>query len=524
MKKILEITRIKHGILLIAFVGALLVSIVGGGTVSSAGSATITLTPSSGTYTTGSKIVVTVTFNGNDMAGGQADLGYDQSKLKYEGVDVNGSAFAQGYVASGGNGSVSIARTTQGTTLSGSRVLGKVTFTMLASSGTASVTVKDSSGIYDSNVADIWNHVAATATFTAAAASSGGGGRGGNSSGGGSSSGGSNSGGNSGGSSKPSPSTPGGSGGSSGSGGGGTPATPASGLSISSPAHSNVEFNRATISGVLSKPAVVKVKYSMTADGKTIDMLSPEINANGNFSLRLDPSTLVPGTTYAYQIIASDGTSEVVTEPQTFTTLGYTVKLLVKDKSGKIAKNTNVTLYSEPQTVKSDKDGVAVFQNVSPGEHRVEVKSGGKVLSASITVNDIVTEANGQQIADIQDFAVTLDGDFSKGIAYYATIGSGIALIIAMVVGGVIVLQRRREFTRHFQYMNTNWNNSTNAAAGPAITGQVNTPSQSSKVDTSGTIASIEERLAKLQGASGSAGNPGQVITPQSKDQDDHKV
>lgn len=294
------------------------------------------------------------------------------------------------------------------------------------------------------------------------------------------------------------------------------------GLFIKAPAPEKVEFTRVSIGGIVEKPLKIRVQYSTTIDGKILEFETPEVDVNGEFSLPLDSDALIPGTTYAYQIIANDGTEEIKSGLQTFKTLGYTVHILVKDKDGKIVKNKNVTLRSDPQTVKSDSEGAAVFKNVAPGDHNVEVESGSKVLSGSITVADTVAEVDGLQVADVQNFAVTLDGTLPGGISPYIVYGSGLAAVVVLLLGGYIIIRRRRGngFAQSSANGVIGYQYPSSAGTQQSITsGQPNAGIPGQPVPPVDT-ATLEERLSRLQGSSKTTSHPGQVITPQSQDSD----
>lgn len=53
--------------------------------------------------------------------------------------------------------------------------------------------------------------------------------------------------------------------------------------------------------------------------------------------------------------------------------IGYDVKIKVVDTDKKAVKGAKVMLFSTPKEAKTDKDGVALFKNVEPGEHRVVI-------------------------------------------------------------------------------------------------------------------------------------------------------
>jgi len=111
------------------------------------GPASFSLTPSSGSYVVGSDLTVTVYETSSDPVNAvEADLTYDQTKLQYSSVDMSQTAFTLGVPNSNGNGSVKLIAAEQaGSGYTGQQVVGSVTFKVLASSGTTSINIANTS-------------------------------------------------------------------------------------------------------------------------------------------------------------------------------------------------------------------------------------------------------------------------------------------------------------------------------------------------------------------------------------------
>ncbi len=96
--------------------------------------------------------------------------------------------------------------------------------------------------------------------------------------------------------------------------------------------------------------------------------------ATGAWSNEISATTKGLVTTNTLDIVSSELTpvpsEEADTQPQTD---GYEVKVKVTDAQNKPIAGAQVTLHSNPQTATTDKDGIAHFQNVEPGEHRVTI-------------------------------------------------------------------------------------------------------------------------------------------------------
>lgn len=132
------------------------------------GTASLSLSPSAGSYQVGNTFTVTVReTSSGPVAGVQADFHYDSSKLQCLGVDASGSAFAQQYQNSCGGGMVNIARTVQGTTVTGTQKIASVSFKVLAGSGSTALTAAGSSEILDDSVNNVCNSSCAEGTTLA---------------------------------------------------------------------------------------------------------------------------------------------------------------------------------------------------------------------------------------------------------------------------------------------------------------------------------------------------------------------
>ncbi len=112
-------------------------------------SATMSLTPSSGTYSAGVSIVVSIyeDSGANQVNGVQANLSYPTSKLQYVSSTNSGStAFPTVLQNTGGGGSVQIGVGNLSTSSTGSQLVATVTFTALAA-GSATVDFASGSAV-----------------------------------------------------------------------------------------------------------------------------------------------------------------------------------------------------------------------------------------------------------------------------------------------------------------------------------------------------------------------------------------
>jgi len=65
----------------------------------------------------------------------------------------------------------------------------------------------------------------------------------------------------------------------------------------------------------------------------------------------------------------------------------YQIKVTILDESGEPIEGAKVTLYSEPITKYTDENGVVVFENVSPGEHRIVVEHEGQIGEQKVVLS-----------------------------------------------------------------------------------------------------------------------------------------
>ncbi len=163
MKKISHKIRLLLAILMVAGTGLLVIS------VQAAGSAALTLNPSSGSYSNGSNITVTIKENSTDQINTvQADLAYDSSKLEFISINTAVSTFDYPLSATGGGGTVSIARgVSNGGTLTGTQTVAAVTFRVLVGSGSTVISFKSSSAVVrPSDGQNVWNGSTTGGTYT----------------------------------------------------------------------------------------------------------------------------------------------------------------------------------------------------------------------------------------------------------------------------------------------------------------------------------------------------------------------
>jgi hypothetical protein len=243
-----------------------------------------------------------------------------------------------------------------------------------------------------------------------------------------------------------------------------------------------------------SVPTQVYIRYGIDKSLNLQTALSP---ADTTHNVSLDQSLLTPGQTYYYQIVVKDNKgNQTASAIESFTTKGYTVKFVVTDKNGHRMAHTKVELHSTPMTAETDGDGVATFENVSPGQHHLIYTAGSHEFSQAVTVNNTVATdtATGRQAAAPQTVSIQFAAAKSNALIAPFTI---FGLIILVVI--VFLLRGRLSGTARQPIVAT-------ATAYPVTTGLVTPPAPTDTTDPS---------HVSIENAHGvGTPNPGSVVTP----------
>lgn len=170
--------------------------------------------------------------------------------------------------------------------------------------------------------------------------------------------------------------------------------------------------------------------------------LSPSSNAP---VISIGNANLIPGTKYYYQVVSEINGSVVSKSPvKEFMTKGYTIKIAVLDNYYKPLINKVVILHSTPIAIKTDKNGIATFTNVTPGEHHLTYINGDKTYSAFVYAQDNVSVNKfGLESAPDQTTAAVLNGFITNNSSTNKSIYSIIFIILlsAIAVIGYLLLK-----------------------------------------------------------------------------------
>lgn len=163
---------VKRFNLILSALGVISAVLFSSGLANAAGSASFSLSTSSGSFTKGTKVTLSLYENSGSVPinAVQANVGYDASKLQLiyyassggnRSADFSGSAFALVAEASGGSGHIKLgAGVAAGApALTGKQLVAKITFKVLAGSGSTSLSYEGGSAIVDANdyTNNVWN-------------------------------------------------------------------------------------------------------------------------------------------------------------------------------------------------------------------------------------------------------------------------------------------------------------------------------------------------------------------------------
>lgn len=302
----------------------------------------------------------------------QANFTYPASSLQYDSIS-NSSAFGVVAQNSGGSGSVSIARGTI-SPVTGQQLVASVTFTALASSGSAALAIAAGSEVVSStppnnivNGTSSGTSIALTApvhaptpTPTPKPTSSG----------------------SSSSSSKPSSSsssaTP------------GVPALQVSGVSVSAITTSSV-----TVTWTTNLAATSEVDYGLTESYGLSAVSSSAVTAH---SVVLNSALIAPGTTYHFIVMSTDSSGKKATGTDaTFTTAGTSLLITVlNQQTGKPVAGAKVSYGGKTAT--TNQQGQATLANLPLGKSTITVSVNGKSSPEVVQLDKPSTTLSPQKV------------------------------------------------------------------------------------------------------------------------------
>ena len=282
--------------------------------------------------------------------------------------------------------------------------------------------------------------------------------------------------------------------------GGGTTTPPTTQADGSTVATKQVQFTDAVITSTSKVPTQVYIAYG--TDNKSLVSQTDVSPLATTHDVSLDSATLTPGQTYYYMVVSKDAQGNVTKSAiQSFTTKGLNLTILVLDANHKPVANKQVTLHSIAYNAKTNAQGQAVFQNVTPGSHELTYATSKTTYTQKLAVtNNIVTASDGTQTAQPQNFSIVYNITQTSHVGTTILVG---VLLVLLVVGAAAVLLFPDEVRRRLAA------STSKQVTGPALTTQPIAVAQPSVVSDA-TPAFVSEPVparADLQ--------PGSVIAPQ---------
>lgn len=113
----------------------------------------------------------------------------------------------------------------------------------------------------------------------------------------------------------------------------------------------------------------------------------------------------------------------------------YQIKVTILDENGKPIEEAKVTLYSEPITKYTDKNGVVIFENVSQGEHRIVVEHKGQIGEQKVVLSGQV---------ETFDFRITLEPTNPFTEPEVLIVNGILVLLIVLLLAWIFRIQRKR--------------------------------------------------------------------------------
>lgn len=329
---------------------------------------TLYLSPASKTVSQGTSFSLQIRENSDsdNVNAVQANLSYDANKLDFVGFDLVGTAFDVQLVKSGGGGSVSTSQINTAGGKTGDQLVVTVTFKAKVA-GSTSISFASGSALVRTN--DTQNILSGTsgATITITSIPS----------------------------QTPPPVTqpPSSTGGTSSSTGvtspttsTTTPAKDTAAPSITDIKVVDVGFKTAALTWKTNESATSVVEYGLS---EGLGIIAYDTNMTTNHKIALASSFLVPGTRFYYRVSSKDAAGNAGKSKLTsFKTKGYGVKIHVLDLAGEPIKGAQVTLIPGFDETKADINGFAIFVDIAPGKHSVQILVGDQTLASTIDIQE----------------------------------------------------------------------------------------------------------------------------------------
>ncbi len=438
MNKLLTMIKNRAPNLLVGslLIGILITSALYIGTSTATGINSLSLGPSSGSYSIGTTFTLNIyETSGTAINAAEADLVYNASQLQYVSSSTAG-AFANYVSPTVTSGEFTISGASGGAGLTGTNLIGTVTFKTLTGSGSAAISFGSQSSILNAGGGETWNGSTAAASYTLTTPVT---------------------------PPPPTPTpTPSGGGSPAPSSGGSAPATsgahsttttaaaPAKKTSavavpatapatasnpapvISGLAVTGVTTSSAIVSWQTNLPSTSVVEYGTTSK---YGLTTQNSTMTTSHQVTLSAPDLASATRYEFVALSvTPGGVGTTSSAQTFTTLGYGITIRVVDAHGKLVKGAVVTADGQSQT--SGSTGLVTFKNMPAGPLKVTIKIGNASTTRTISVS-----ANGstQGNSPLQQFSLSAVRGSTSPVFYLIAM-----VVIVLIAVGAILRPRNR--------------------------------------------------------------------------------
>ena len=196
----------------------------------------------------------------------------------------------------------------------------------------------------------------------------------------------------------------------------------------------NIATNSATIAWKTDRKAYSEVDYGLE---KGIYFLTAtDGNLVTDHNIKLEGPLLTPGTKLHFQVSSRNDLNSFTKGDDTLLQLiGINIKLKISDGSGQPLKQTQVLLYSGPQSAMTDQNGEVAFNNVTLGKHLAVIRTGAFEKTAEIEVKN----------NPAQTFSIQTSQLKNSNIQYPWKIAVAVLAILLIVTVVIVIIKKRHK-------------------------------------------------------------------------------
>ena len=194
----------------------------------------------------------------------------------------------------------------------------------------------------------------------------------------------------------------------------------------------------------------VYLKYTFADSVKSLK--NTELKTEHTFLIG-DNSSLFPGSIYKFEFEAEDGLgNRALIFNKEIRTTGVDYKVKITDLYGVPLSNHKVQLFSDPKETITDKEGIATFSDVTPGDHTLVFEIDGLVLKKPVKVGqDIRLTNQDQETTDTVLLPVTFQKEILVTPNYtqnYIIVGIVTGIVTLIIVSTLFILKEKGVFSK----------------------------------------------------------------------------